>query len=82
MGQPATLNCSSDFSGDMISFIEWLNADNVDENMTVLTFNPITDSLNDTIYICRVTHINNTVYMQSVVLSVQGELLHGNSIEI
>ena len=82
VGQSVTLTCSSDFSGDMISSIEWLSADSVVEDTPVLTFNPITDSFDDAIYICRVTHTNNTVYMQSVVLSVQGELLDVISVEI
>ena len=72
MGQRAILTCSSDFSGNVISSIEWLNT--VED---ILMFNPTTDSLNDTTYICRVNHTNTTVYMQSIVLSVQGELLHG-----
>ena len=75
VGQPATLTCSSDFSVDMISSIEWLNADSVVENMSILTFNPTTDNLNGASYTCRVIHINNTVYMQRVVLLVEGELM-------
>ena len=77
VGQRATLTCSSDFSGDVISSIQWIFADNgsIAENMSVLTFNPTTDNLNGVNYTCRVTDTNNTVYMESVMLLVQGELL-------
>ena len=81
MGQPAILTCSSDFSGDMISSIEWHNAESVVENMTskqqslVLTIDTTTDNLTNTTYTCRVTHINGTIFMHNIVLSVEGELL-------
>ena len=81
MGQPATLTCSSDFSGDMISSIEWLNAESTVEDMTskqqslVLAIDTTTDNLTNTTYTCNVTHINGTVFMHNIVLSVEGELL-------
>ena len=81
VGQPAILTCSSDFSGDMISSIEWHNAESVVKNMTskqqslVLTIDTTTDNLINTTYTCRVAHINGTVFMHNIVLSVEGELL-------
>ena len=77
VGQRATLTCSSDFFDDVISSIQWFFTDNdsIAENMSVLTFNPTTDNLNGVNYTCRVTDTNNTVYMESVLLLVQGELL-------
>ena len=80
VGQPATLTCSSDFAGDMISSIEWHNAESVVEDMTmqqslVLVIDTTTDNLTNTAYTCNVTHINGTVFMHNIVLSVKGELL-------
>ena len=80
VGQPATLNCSSDFSGAMISSIQWLNAESVVEDMTskqqslVLVIDTTTDNLTNTTYTCSVTHINGTVYMHNIVLVVEGEV--------
>ena len=83
VGQRATLTCSSDFSGDMISSIEWLNAESVVEfeDMTseqqslVLAIDTTTDNLTNTTYTCNVTHINQTVFMHHIVLAVEGKLL-------
>ena len=80
MGQPATLTCSSDFSGVMISSIEWHNAESVVEDMTsmkqslVLAIDTTTDNLTNTSYTCNVIHINGTVFVHNIVLSVEGEL--------
>ena len=81
VGQPATLTCSSDFSGDIISSIEWRNAKSVVEDTTskqqslVLAINTTTDNLTNTTYTCNVAHINGTVFMHNIVLAVEGELL-------
>ena len=81
VGQRATLTCSSDFSGDMISSIEWLNAESVVEDMTseqqslVLAIDTTTDNLTNTTYTCNVTHINQTVFIHNIVLAVKGKLL-------
>ena len=82
VGQPATLTCSSDFSSDKISSIQWLNAGSVVEEdvasmqrFLILTINPTTDNLTNTIYTCKVADTNSTVYMHNIVLAVEGELL-------
>ena len=79
-GQPAILACSSDFSVDMISSIEWRNAESVVEDTTlkqqslVLAIDTTTDNLTNTTYTCNITHINGTVFVHNIVLSVEGEL--------
>ena len=82
VGQPATLTCSSDFSSDKISSIQWLNAGSVVEEdvasmqrFLILTIDPTTDNLTNTTYTCEVADTNSTVFMHNIVLAVKGELL-------
>ena len=81
VGQPATLTCSSDFSSDKISSIQWLSTGSVVEDVAsmqrflILTIDPTTDNLTNTTYTCKVADTNSTVFMHNVVLAVKGELL-------
>ena len=80
MGQTTSLMliCSTDFIGDMITSIVWLDPAGQSVESTAmatslgLTFDPISDDLNDTKYTCTVTHSNGSKYMEAITLSVEG----------
>ena len=75
------LICSSDFSSDKISSIQWLSTGSVVEDVAsmqrflILTINPTTDNLTNTTYTCEVADVNSTAFIHSIVLTVKGELL-------
>ena len=64
VGTSATLTCTSDVSADQI---EWLDSERrvvarvTSMDQLELTFNPVNDSIHNSVYTCRVTKGNDIV---------------------
>ena len=76
VGMSATLTCTSDVSADKI---EWLDNDRrVVARVTFsdrfdLTFNPVNDSLHNSVYTCQVTR-GDVIIEQGIFIAVTGIL--------
>ena len=72
------LICLTDIPEDMITTIEWLDPAGQSVVLVAmatslsLTFDPISDNLNDDIYTCTVTASDGSEFTETVTLSVEG----------
>ena len=78
VGMSATLTCTSDVSANRI---EWLDSERRVVAMTTamdqldLTFNPVNDSIHNSVYTCRVTKGDEMVAEQTITVDVTGKVV-------
>ena len=79
VGMLATLTCTSDISADRI---EWLDQSDLDSERRAvarvtsmdrldLTFNPVNDSIHNSVYTCRVTR-GDKMFEENITITVSG----------
>ena len=75
VGMSATLTCTSDVSANRI---EWLDSERrvvaivTSMDQLDLTFNPVNDSIHNSVYTCRVTRGDEMVAEQNITIDVPG----------